>query len=95
MLFKDAGKAADLAVQLLVSEDALLARLAGGGFALPDEGGFVGRRCVDVFVETIVTDIELAAGKPFRIGQLPLQDLFPGLEPDQLIGSLPRPEFFG
>jgi hypothetical protein len=45
-------------------------------------------------IEAIVTDIELATHKPFRERLFPLQHLLPGLEPNQLIFRLGRPELF-
>ncbi len=68
------GEAADLAMKLLVGERAFFARLAGGGrFPLPDQRGFVGAWGVQMPVETIVADIELAADEPLGVGLLPFQ----------------------
>ncbi len=45
-------------------------------------------------VEAIMTHIDLAADKPLGERFFPLEHLFPGLEPDQLIFGLLSPELF-
>ena len=44
-------------------------------------------------VETIVTDIELAADEPLGVRLLPFQHAGPALGPDQFRFGLPAPEF--
>jgi hypothetical protein len=93
---EDVGEEADFAMELLIGEGAFFAGLAGaGGFALPDQGCLVGDRGAEMAVQAIVADIELAADKPLGVGKLPLQDFFPGLEPDQFGFGLAMPEGLG
>ncbi len=42
---------------------------------------------------TVVAEVELAADEPFGPGQIPVEDLVPGLEPVQIAGDA-GPEFF-
>src|SRR5262249_47970685 len=72
--------------QLLVGECANLP-----GFALPDQGGLVLAPGLDVPVEAVVREIDLAAKEPLRPGTVPLEDLVPLLEPVQLGGD-PSPK---
>jgi hypothetical protein len=92
--FEDIAEPADLVMKLFVGEGALFARLAGGcGLPLPDQGGLVGARGVQMPVETIVTDIELAADEPLGVRLVPFQHPGPALGPDQFRFGLPAPEF--
>ena len=60
------------------------ARAYGGAgrFALPDQRRLVGRGRAQMPVQAIITDIQLPTDEPFGIGQFPLQNFFPRLEPD-------------
>ena len=63
---EDIGEAADLALELAVGEDALLAQLA-----LADEGGLVPAAVGHVDVDAVLADIELAADEPLGGRSLP------------------------
>ena len=76
--FQNVGELLHFAMQLLVGEDANFS-----GFALPDDCGFVLAPGVDVAVEAVVGEIDLAADKPFRPRAIPLENLVPFLEPVQ------------
>ena len=83
---QDVGKAADLLVQLSITEPSLIARL----IPLPEEGGSI-PPFSQVAIETVDADIELAAPEPLDLGlvKVPLSDLIPASIPLQkLIGSL-------
>ena len=86
---QDIGELADFGEQLLISEGADFA-----GFAFPDDSGFVGASVLDVTVETVVGEIDLAADEPFRPRTIPLENFRPRLEPVQLLGDS-SPELFG
>ena len=45
-------------------------------------------------VETVIAEVGFAADEPLGPGQIPLENLVPGLEPVQLFGDA-GPEFFG
>src|SRR5580692_12586467 len=64
------------------------------GFALPDDGGFVLARRINMAVEAVVGKIDLAADEPPGPRQIPLEDFVPLLEPMQLAGDT-APEFAG
>ena len=83
------GEALNFSVQFGVGEAANLA-----GFALPDERGLLGALAEGVAIDAVVAQVELAADKPLGPGQIPLEDLVPGLEPVQLSGHA-GPECFG
>ena len=85
--FQDVGELLHFAMKLLISEGANFSRLA-----LPNQCRFVFAGGLHMAVETVVRDIELAAGKPFCPGQVPFQDLVPLFEPMQLVRD-PGPEF--
>ena len=75
-------KAADLAVEFCVGKDARIA-----GLALPDDGGFVatpGVFTLEVSVEAVVTDVQLASDEPLREGH------FPGREPSSTVRTTRR-----
>ena len=74
--FQDIGETANVAMQLLISEDAFLTRLA-----LPDQGGFVAARALQMPVETILGHVQLSAHEPFRKGRFPFEDFLPRLLP--------------
>src|SRR5690349_993610 len=75
-------------MQLLVSENPFVA-----GFAFPDERSFVAPSSIEMPIETIFRDVDLAADKPFRERRLPFQDFFPWLLPVE-IARFTGPEFF-
>src|SRR5204862_3818943 len=81
-LLQDVRELLDVDVQVPVGERAAIA-----GLALPDQRRFVAARRVDVPVEAVVRDVELAAKKPFRVRRLPLADRLPALEPAELSRS--------
>jgi len=83
---QDVGKLADFVVQVLISQRALIARLA-----LPDQRRFVLRRSAQEAVEAVVRHVELPAQEPFGERRAPLQHPVPLPHPAQLAGPL-RPE---
>jgi hypothetical protein len=91
--FEGAGEALNFGVQFGVGEAANLA-----GFAFPDERGLLGALAagfgIDVAIEAVVAQVEFAADEPLGPGQIPLEDLVPGLEPVQLAGHA-GPECLG
>ena len=85
---QDVRETADIAMQLLVSERAFIARLA-----LPENGGLVSIRPGQMAIEAILRDVQFPAREPFRERRLPFQDFAPALLPDEF-ARLARPEFF-
>ena len=83
------GELLHFGVELGVGEAANLA-----GLALPDERGLAGACAEGVAVDAVVAEIELAADEPLGPGQIPLENLVPGLEPVQILRRA-GPEFFG
>ena len=83
VLAEGGGEAVHLAIHVPVRQHARVARLA-----FPDERRLVAARALDVPIEAVVGDVELAADEPLRVGQLPLLRLLPGLHPPQLFGLL-------
>src|SRR6266498_5225747 len=67
-------------MELLISECALVARLT-----FPDQGGFIASPGIQMPVETVVGDIDLAANKPLSMWRLPLQHSVPPLKPMELL----------
>ena len=85
--FQPVGELAHLPVQIPVGIDLPVARLA-----LPDDGGLVLARPVEMAVNAVVGYIELPAQEPLGKGGVrPVQHRIPGAEPVQLPGK-PRPE---
>ena len=82
-LLEDVRKLADLAVQVLISQDATVARLA-----LPNDGRFVFSPRRQVPVEAVVRGVDLSADEPLRFGHLTLKDVVPFLEPVQVASQL-------
>ena len=70
-----------------VSVAALVRRLP-----LPVVGDLVAEARLDVPVDAVVRDVELAAEVPLRVGKLPLEELVEGLEPGDALASLGLPE---
>jgi hypothetical protein len=84
---EDVGEDADFAMQLLVGQNTPVA-----GFAFPDDRRLVAARTGKMTIEAIFRDIELAADKPFRERQAPIEDSGPFFAPEQF-GGLFRPKF--
>jgi len=81
------GEFADFAVQLLVGERSLFARLA-----FPKEGSLVLRGRAEMGVEAVVGSVGLTADEPLCKRLVPFEDFGVGLEPMQLGGLLaPNP----
>src|SRR5260370_37556351 len=76
-------------MQLLVSESADFA-----GRAFPDDGGFSFARGLDVAVEAVVGEIDLAADEPLGPWAIPFENFVPLLEPMQFAGDA-APELVG
>jgi hypothetical protein len=85
-LLQGVGELTDLPVQLPVRVHASVARLA-----LPDESGLVGSPPIQVTIEAVVRDVELAADEPAGERRLPLEYRVPLPEPVELLGP-GRPE---
>src|SRR5262249_37568114 len=47
---------------------------------------------LEVSVEAVVRDVQLAADEPARVGRLPLEDLLPRREPGDVLARHTRPE---
>ena len=80
------GELADLAVKLLVGEDARITR-----FALPDDGRLVLAPCGEVAIQAVVGDVRLTAHEPLGVRLRPFEDLPPLLEPVEVVRHF-RPE---
>ena len=85
-LFEHISKAADIAMELRVGDDAFVA-----GLTFPNDRGLVGARAFRMTVDAIFADIQFAAGEPLRKGRLPVEDLIPLLAPFEFLGFA-RPE---
>jgi hypothetical protein len=81
-------EAADVKMQLLVSDCANVARLT-----LENQGGLVFASRAEVAVEAIFGDIQLAAHKPLGMRGFPLENLPEGLAPDDMLFGLFGPKF--
>ncbi len=57
-------------------------------FSLPDDRGLVPSRGVEVAIQAILRDVDLAADEPLGERRLPLEDLRPLLDPHQFLGSI-------
>ena len=84
---EDVGEPLHVAVQVGVGDRAGVA-----GLALPVVGDLVAVAGLDVAVDGVVTDVELAADEPLGEGQLPVADGVPLLEPVEEVGGLAGPE---
>src|SRR6185503_7884079 len=83
-------EADDLALKLGVRDLTPLAlRLT-----LPEIGDPIADTGVDVPVEAVVRDVELAPEVPLRVGQLPFVELGEGLEPGHALAPFALPELF-
>src|SRR5262245_14376915 len=85
--FQHIRETADFAMQLLISESALVA-----GFAFPNYCRLVTTRAGKMPIQTIFRNVEFAAREPFRERWCPFEDLLPWRAPDQLL-RFARPEF--
>ena len=74
------GEAPDLGVQVGVGDAAGVARLA-----LPVVGDLAAVTRLDVAVQAVVGDVELAPREPLGEGRVPLQHVVPGLRPAQAL----------
>ena len=83
------GELAHLHVQLTVGEDPSVARLA-----FPVEGHPVTLAGLDMTVQAVVGDVELAPYKPLGEGQLPVQHGVEILKPGDVLTGLPGPKGF-
>ena len=78
--FQHIREAADFAMQLLISECALVAR-----FAFPNYCGLVPTRPGEMPVQAIFRNVQFPADEPFRERRFPFEDLLPRRPPDQLL----------
>src|SRR5262249_8203360 len=62
------------------------------GLALPVERHLAARAGLDVPVDAVEADVQLAAEVPLRVRRLPLVELGEGLEPRDPLATLPLPE---
>ena len=87
VVLQGVGQPLDVAQEVGVGDVALLALLAA-----PVEGDAVAVARLDVAVEAVVGDVQLAADEPLRERRVrPVEDLVPLLEPVQLLGLLGPP----
>ena len=86
---EDIGELTDLTMELSVSQDALFSWLP-----LPDDRCLVAARRIEMAVEAVIGGVELPSHEPLGIGDLPIQNLGPFLEPVEFPG-LPGPEGVG
>ena len=63
-----------------------------GRLPLPVVGDLVAEARLDVPVDAVVRDVELAADVPLRVRKLPLEELVEGLEPGDALAALRLPE---
>ncbi len=87
-LLQRVREADDLALQVGVRERAAIAF----GLALPKERDALAESRLDVPVDAVEADVELAAREPLRIRQLPLEHGVERLEPRHALTRLARPE---
>ncbi len=81
------GELRDLREQVAVRDGAGVARLS-----LPVERYSIAVSGLDVTVEAVVGDVQLAADEPFRVRELPVENGVPRLRPGQQIAGLACPE---
>ena len=75
-LLQDIRELLDFDVEIPVRQRATVA-----GLTLPDDGGFVPPRRVDMAIDAIVRNIDLAADEPFCPRWMPVEHLAPSLDP--------------
>src|SRR6266513_1963607 len=78
--FQYIRETADFAMQLLISEGALVA-----GFAFPNYCGLVPTRPGEMPVQAIFRNVQFPADEPFRERRFPFEDLLPRRAPGQLL----------
>src|SRR5271155_1241124 len=76
-------------MQLLISE-----RANFPGLTLPDNGGFIFSRALNMAIEAVIGEINLSADKPFGPRAIPFENFVPFLEPVQFAGDA-APELVG
>ena len=74
--FQNIREPANVAMQLLISERAFLARLA-----FPNNGRLVAAMCGQMSIQTIFREIEFAADEPFRERRFPFEHFPPAFLP--------------
>ncbi len=62
----------------------------GDRLALPDDRDLVAVAVLDLPVDAVVAEVRLAADEPLRVGELPLEDGVPRLEPVELPATSPQ-----
>src|SRR5439155_19245168 len=62
------------------------------GLALPVVGDLVAVACLDMPVDAVEADVQLAADVPLRVRQVPLEELAERLEPRNAIAPFGLPE---
>ena len=82
-------EATDFHMQLLISQ-----RTRVTGLAFPNQSSLIPAPRRQMPIETVVRNVKCAAYEPLRVWRLPIQNLFPFLEPVQLAISEARPKFF-
>src|SRR5439155_19786983 len=80
-------EAANLAMQLLISQCPFLARLP-----FPQNGGLVAAVGCQMSIQAVLGKGEFSANKPFRKRRFPFQDFSPSLLPGKFL-CVARPEF--
>ena len=86
--FQNIGKLLHFAMKLLIGKRANLPWLT-----LPDQRRFILAPGLNMAIETIVGEIELASGEPLGPRAIPLQNVVPFFEPMQFLGNT-SPELF-
>src|SRR5215469_2162779 len=87
--FQTIGEAADLAVQLSIGDDSL-----GAVLAEPDERYTIAAVRVDMAIEGVERDIGFGADEPLVVHAIPVENLGPGLGPEEFQGIV-FPELLG
>jgi len=86
-LLEGVGCLADLALEVAEGEGSGVARLAD-----PVVGDLVAEASLDVTIDAVVGDVELATGEPLGEGQVPLQRRLERLRPADPLARELRPE---
>ncbi len=86
-LLQHVGKPADFAVEVLVAQDSSVAR-----FPFPDDRRLVLSPAVEMSVEAIVGDVDLAAGEPLGVGHVAFRHGFEGFKPIEIFTRQFAPE---
>ena len=77
------GQAADLVVQPLVGDVAVLRRVV----PFPDDGGAIATGRAGMAVDTVHRRVQLSADEPLRMRRVPAYDVGPGLHPLERVGE--------